>query len=75
MTELAFIGMAILVIVAGIAARRGERRGLSDEHIREIERSGRLDSEDLEPLDVDEIRAEEDEFWNQTWDEPEDWSG
>lgn len=77
MTDLLFIGLAVLVLVAGIAVRRGEkgRRELSDAQIREIERLGRLDAEDVEPLDVDEIRAEEDEFWEQSWDEPEDWRG
>ena len=57
-----------------ILVRRGERggSGLSDDLIRQIEATGRIDPEDITPLDVDEIRTEEDEFWAQTWDEPED---
>lgn len=77
MTGVFFIALAILAIVAGVAVRRGERRRdeLSDAQIREIERAGRIDAEEVDPIDVDEIRAEEDEFWSQTWDEPEDWQG
>lgn len=73
MTDLLWLSMAVLVLVAGALVRRGERRtrGLSDHHIREIERTGRIDREDVEPLDVEHARAEEDEFWSQDWDEPE----
>jgi len=65
--------MALLAIVAGVLSRRGERkpRGLSDDLIRQIEAVGRIDREDIDPLDVDDIRSEEDEFWAQSWDEPE----
>ena len=65
--------MGVLALVAGILVRRGERgpRGLSDDMIRQIESTGRIDREDVEPLDVDHARAQEDEFWAQDWDEPE----
>lgn len=65
--------MGLLAIVAGTLVRRGERghRGLSDDLIRQIEAVGRIDREEIDPLDVDDIRAEEDEFWAQDWDEPE----
>ena len=65
--------MALLVIVAGVLSRRGERnrRGLSEDLIRQIEAMGRIDREDIDLLDVDDIRSEEDEFWAQSWDEPE----
>jgi len=77
MTDLGLIALAIVAIIAGIAVRRGEKRrgGLSDADIREIERTGRIDAEDVEALDVDEIRSEEDEFWARTWEEPEDPEG
>jgi hypothetical protein len=73
MNELLWIGIAILVAAAGIAVRRGERgrRGLSEDLIRQIETTGRIDREDVEPLDIDEIREQEDEFWAQDWDRPE----
>ena len=71
-----FAALAVLVLVAGLLARRRlrrtrERGGLDDEMVRRIEREGRVDWEPEEPLDLKEIRAEEDAFWEQTWDEPE----
>lgn len=65
--------MAIVVVAAGILVRRGERgrRGLSDDLVRQIESTGRIEREDVEPLDIDEIREQEDEFWAQDWDRPE----
>lgn len=73
MNDLLWIGMAVLVVVSGILVRRGERgrRGLSDAMIRQIESTGRIDREDVDPLDVEHARAQEDEFWAQDWDEPE----
>lgn len=75
MTGLLFSGLAIVVLIAGLAARRRVREaktgGLTDELMRQIEIEGRLDVEDVEDLDVGEARAEEDEFWSQTWDEPD----
>ena len=47
---------------------------MTDEVVRQIETVGRVDAEDVDPLDMERVRAEEDEFWAQTWDEPEeDW--
>ena len=37
-----------------------------------LETLGRVDAEDVEPLDLEEARDGEDEFWAQNWDEPED---
>lgn len=74
MLDLLFLLLALLVLGAGIAVRRrlrGRRSGLTDEIVRRIEREGRIDADDVDPLDLDRIRAEEDEFWDQTWDEPE----
>jgi len=72
--------LGILVVLGGIAYRLrlheavGRRRTpLSDDQIRRIEETGRLDVESEEPLDTDEIRRAEDEFWEETWDEPEEW--
>lgn len=72
-----FLGLALLVLLAGLLARRRVNRArddrrLSDEMIRRIERVGRIEFEADEPLDLDEIRREEDEFWSRTWDEPEE---
>lgn len=71
--------LAFLVLVAGLAYRLriheevGSRgRGLSEEQIRRIEETGSVDL-DNEPLDMDEIERAEDEFWEESWDEPEPW--
>ncbi len=78
MTAGLFIALAVLVAVAGWTRRRRlraqTRAGVTDEIVRQIEAVGRVDAEDVEPLDVDRARDEEDEFWAQTWDEPdEEW--
>lgn len=75
--ELLFIGMALIVVVGGLLARgrieRARRQaGLDDEMIQRIERAGELEFDPAEPLDHEEIRQEEDEFWAQSWDEPEE---
>lgn len=76
MPELIFIGMAVLVGVAGWLARRriraAKRGALSDDLVRQIEMVGRVDVEDVEPVDLKRAHEEEDEFWGQTWDEPEE---
>lgn len=73
-----FLLLSVLVVVAGLVARwrlrsrtRSGRIRLSDEAIRRIEREGRLETDEREPLDREQIREEEDRFWSETWDEPE----
>jgi hypothetical protein len=68
---------ALLVIVGGILARRRVQAGrgrlvLTDRDIRRIEDEGRIATKEGDPLDHDEIQTEEDAFWEQTWDEPEE---
>ena len=76
MTGYLFVALAVLVAVAGWRVRdrlrHKARSGMADEIVHQIETLGRVDAEDVEPLDLEEARAEEDEFWAQTWDEPED---
>ena len=76
MTGYIFVALAVLVAVAGWRARRrlrhATRSGVTDEIVRRIETVGRVDAEDVEPVDLDLARTEEDEFWAQTWDEPEE---
>lgn len=64
---------AALVVVAGLSARRRidqvTGKGLSDDAVRQIESSGRLDVD--APLDLDEAADEEERFWGESWDEPE----
>lgn len=71
--------LALLAILGGALLRRRleRRRGrgpkkLTDEMVHRIEEEGRLRFGKEEPLDLDEIRSEEDAFWEQTWDEPEE---
>ena len=78
MTGYLFVALAVLVAVAGWRVRHRlrhqTRSGVTDEIVHQIETLGRVDAEDVEPVDLERVRAEEDEFWAQTWDEPEeDW--
>ena len=70
--------LAVLAAVAGWRIRHRlrdrTRSGVTDEIVHQIETLGRVDAEDVEPIDLERVRNEEDEFWAQTWDEPEeDW--
>ena len=75
--------LGALVLAAGVrhvlrlrAARQAEARALSDAEMLEIERTGRLaerDPADDAPLDLDEIAAAEEAFWDEEWDEPEEY--
>lgn len=67
----ALAGLAALAATRRWMAVRAQRRGLSDEHIRDIERHGSLEMD--EPLDLEEAREEERRFWNEeAWDETEE---
>ena len=76
MTGYLFVALAALVAVAGWRLRhrlrRQTRSGVTDEVVRQIETVGRVDAEDVDPLDMERVRAAEDEFWAQTWDEPKE---
>ncbi len=69
--------MALLAVVAAVVvplrlrSRKGGVGGLDDAQIRRIEETGRLEVD--EPLDREEIQAEEKRFWEESWDEPEEW--
>lgn len=74
-----FAVLALLVAAAGLVIRTRMRRlrrrrppELDEEMIRRIERVGRLETDEVEPLDIEEIRRQESEFWSETWDEPEE---
>ena len=72
-----FIALSILVFVAGAALihrRRAELHAhsiLDDDQIRQIEEFGTVAVDD-EPLDFEEIEEEEERFWAESWDEPEE---
>lgn len=76
-----WIALGGLAVAAGVAVRwriRKVRRredgevDLDDDAMRQIEKIGRLETDEREPLDHDHIREEEDRFWAETWDEPDE---
>lgn len=56
------------------AARRpGSSPRVDDDALRRILEEGTLPAEDEdEPLDLEEAARAEEEFWNESWDEPEE---
>ncbi len=68
-----------LVGYAWISMRRRIRKSMEvpppridEDDIRRIEQEGTLLTDDPEPLDLKQIRREEDEFWKETWDEADE---
>jgi hypothetical protein len=80
------IGFWILVAcLASIACFRHWRRmhsargaggapHVDDEALRRILETGSLPGEDDEPLDMEAAARAEEEFWRESWDEPEEYS-
>lgn len=73
--------LAVLLLVAGIRAlarlrslhARTHAPDVDDDTVRRILETGSIETDDdEEPLDLDEAARAEDEFWNETWDEPEE---
>ncbi|HET9949600.1 MAG TPA: hypothetical protein VFQ22_11805 [Longimicrobiales bacterium] len=70
-------GLTVLAVAAGVTlhARRRELfesvvPPVDDEAVRRILATGQLAVD--EPLDLEEIDQEEQRFWSESWDEPED---
>jgi hypothetical protein len=66
------IAAILLVYVRRRAAVRRSAPRVDDAAVRAIVETGALSVEDDEPLDMREIEAEEERFWRETWDEPEE---
>ncbi len=71
--------LGALLGYAFISMRRKLKRSIEvpppqidEDDIRRIEEEGVLLTDDPAPLDLEEIRREEDEFWRETWDEAEE---
>jgi len=47
---------------------------VDDEALRRILEEGTLGTDEDEPLDLDEAARAEEEFWAESWDEPEEYS-
>jgi hypothetical protein len=62
----------ILVYVRRRASFNRKSPRVDDAAVRAIVETGALSVEDDEPLDMREIEAEEERFWSETWDEPEE---
>lgn len=64
----------LAVVVRLLRSRsRSTRAGVTDDMVRQIERRGTLRVEEREPIDINDVRAEEDAFWSETWDEPDEY--
>jgi hypothetical protein len=70
--------LTVLVIAACIFAYVRRRASfaraprIDDAAVRAIVETGALSLEDDEPLDMREIGEQEERFWSETWDEPEE---
>jgi hypothetical protein len=72
--------LAALAVAAGLSIHFRRKQLLAaslsavdDRAIELILEKGELFVDDDEPLDLDEIDEEEQRFWSETWDEPDDW--
>ena len=77
---LLWAALAALMVAAGLSLhlRRKELVAsstpeLDDDAIDTILETGELIVEEDEPLDLEEIDEEEDRFWSESWDEPDEW--
>ncbi|MBT6695526.1 MAG: hypothetical protein HOB12_07725 [Gemmatimonadales bacterium] len=46
---------------------------IDDAAVEEILRSGTVTTSEDEPLDLGDIDEEEQKFWSESWDEPDEW--
>ena len=82
MNGILLAGVAVVALIAGVAARARVARMLSDnepvvtdEVLRALLEDGEVEVTDVdEPLDEEEIRRAEDEFWSSEWEDVEPWS-
>lgn len=72
-------GVGILLVVAWLSVRARLRRALAaesvkvdDDAVAQILEDGVLSTSEDEPLDLEHIQKEEESFWEETWDEPEE---
>ena len=74
------IALVALTVAAGLRVHFRRRqlfassRPVIDDHaIDTIVETGELVVDEDEPLDLHDIDEEEDRFWSESWDEPEEW--
>ncbi|HSH76146.1 MAG TPA: hypothetical protein VLA09_10725 [Longimicrobiales bacterium] len=75
-----WVVLSALTVAAGWSVYERRRRlleqsgpRLDDDAIHRIVETGELFVDEDEPLDLEAIDQEEERFWSETWDEPEDW--
>ena len=76
-----WIVLAALALLAGFRylARLRATRGsagspaVDDDAVRRILETGVIDADDEEALDLDQAARAEEEFWDESWDEPEEY--
>lgn len=86
MSLLTFFWVLFWIMLAGLAVAAGfsvhaRRRdalvspppALDDDAVRRILETGELSVDEDEPLDLAEIEEEEERFWSESWDEPDEW--
>lgn len=76
---LIWIFLAVLLLAYGlrrawVQRHRGRRPIVDDDAIERILAQGILVTDDDEPLDEEEIARAEAEFWEESWDEPDEYS-
>ncbi len=71
----ALAGAAGLRYLTRLRAASGRPFAVDDDAVRRILEDGTLetDDEDDEPLDLEEAARAEEEFWAESWDEPEEY--
>ena len=73
--------LAVLLLLAGVrnVSRIRSMRGtggipaVDDDGMRRILETGSFTADEEEPLDLGEAARAEDEFWDESWDEPEEY--
>ena len=72
--------LVALVVASGISLRARLRREIGagrprvdDDALRTIMETGRLVTDEEDPLDLGEIDEAERRFWREDWEEPEEW--
>ena len=73
-------GLTVLVVTAGVSFRvqlrdrvEKNRPSVDDAAIEEILATGALTTDEDSPLNIEQIDDEEQKFWSQPWDEPDEW--
>lgn len=74
---MSLFAIALLTVVAAalyirrrVKLYQQRKARVTDDLMRRVEEVGRIDLD--EPLDLEEIQREEDQFWEETWDEPDE---